>query len=107
MYKQVDMSEVLARQRQSYSFDEEDQIPKIEVKISEGTVAHKYFPISAMVQDSRGRYLATTIGTAEEENSSKIRTSAKKMAQLINRDSKGNIEHMKATYNTIRVIGKG
>lgn len=31
----------------------------------------------------------------------------KEIKKLKKRDSKGNVQHMKAIYNTIRVLGKG
>jgi len=54
-------------------------------------VIHKYYPMSAMVKDNRGRYLANTVGTVDEENQRKISISKKHMAQLQERDTKGNV----------------
>jgi hypothetical protein len=66
-----------------------------------------YFPVSAMVLDKQGKYIATKVETLDDVQDKQLKATAKEIEKLKSRDSEGNVAHMKAIFNTIRVVGRG
>ena len=66
-----------------------------------------YFPESALNKDEFGNYFGTRVDTVDEAQEKRLKQAEKAIERLVERDSKSNIAHLKAIYNTIRVLGKG
>lgn len=83
------------------------RLPWYTTQEQEDSTCHPFYPRSAMLKDKRGRTMLKIVETQDDINQRKIEKSVESVEKLKERDHRGNIAHMRAILNTIRVIGQG